>query len=81
MPQGRWLELLTDYDFDIHYHPGKANKVADALSQKSAGLLMSLRNLPEQLRKEIVNFELQLVNGRLAALHVQPLFRSQIKEK
>jgi hypothetical protein len=28
----RWLELIKDYDLDIHYHPGKANVVADDLS-------------------------------------------------
>ncbi|GJR23118.1 putative reverse transcriptase domain-containing protein [Tanacetum coccineum] len=34
MRQRRWLELLSDYDCKIRYHPGKANVVADALSQK-----------------------------------------------
>ncbi|GJV12850.1 putative reverse transcriptase domain-containing protein [Tanacetum coccineum] len=34
MRQRRWLELLSDYDCDIRYHPRKANIVADALSRK-----------------------------------------------
>ncbi|GJY12571.1 putative reverse transcriptase domain-containing protein [Tanacetum coccineum] len=32
--QRRWIELSSDYDCEIHYHPGKANVVADALSRK-----------------------------------------------
>jgi hypothetical protein len=35
MRQRRWLELIKDYELEIHYHPGKANVVADALSWKS----------------------------------------------
>jgi len=35
MRQRRWLELIKDYDLEVHYHPGKANVVADALSRKS----------------------------------------------
>ncbi|GKB57640.1 putative reverse transcriptase domain-containing protein, partial [Tanacetum coccineum] len=34
MRQCHWLELLSDYDCEIHYHPGKANVVANALSRK-----------------------------------------------
>jgi ribonuclease HI len=33
--QHRWLELIKDYDLEIHYHPIKANVVANALSRKS----------------------------------------------
>jgi hypothetical protein len=35
MRQRRWLELIKDYDLEVHYHPGKANVVADALSHKA----------------------------------------------
>nr|GEX60920.1 putative reverse transcriptase domain-containing protein [Tanacetum cinerariifolium] len=34
MRQRRWVELLSDYDCEIYYHPGKGYVVADALSQK-----------------------------------------------
>nr|GEZ78087.1 reverse transcriptase domain-containing protein [Tanacetum cinerariifolium] len=34
MRQRRWLELLSDYDCEIRYHPGKANVVVDASSRK-----------------------------------------------
>jgi hypothetical protein len=35
MRQRRWLELIKDHDLEIHYHPGKANVVIDALSHKA----------------------------------------------
>ena len=35
MRQRRWLELIKDYDLEVHYHPSKANVVADALSRKA----------------------------------------------
>ena len=42
MRQCRWMEYLEDYDFTLEYHPGKANMVVDALSQKSRGVLASV---------------------------------------
>ena len=40
--QRKWMEYLEDYDFTLHYHPGKTNVVADALSRKSRGVLASI---------------------------------------
>ena len=42
MRQHRWMEYLEDYDFTLHYHPSKANVVADALSRKSRGVLANV---------------------------------------
>ena len=42
MRQRRWMEFLEDYDFTLHYHPGKENVVTDALSRKSRGALASI---------------------------------------
>ncbi|GKD49181.1 putative reverse transcriptase domain-containing protein [Tanacetum coccineum] len=57
--QQRWIELLSDYDCEIRYYPGKVNVVADALSRKGREnplrvrtLMMTVHNdLPKQIRE------------------------------
>nr|GEX70885.1 putative reverse transcriptase domain-containing protein [Tanacetum cinerariifolium] len=53
MRQRRWLELLSDYDCDIRYHPGKANVVANTLSRKE-------RIEPLRVRALVMNIGLDL---------------------
>ena len=49
MRQRRWMEFLEDYDFTLHYHPGKENAVADALNRKSRGVLVSIASWEWQM--------------------------------
>ena len=42
MRQSRLMEYMEDYDFSLHYHPDKANVVANALNQKSRRVLASV---------------------------------------
>ena len=43
LQQRRWLELLKDYNMSVLYHPGKANKVADALSPMTMGIVSHVK--------------------------------------
>ena len=58
MRQHRWMKFLEDYDFTLHYHLGKANVVADALSRKSWGVLASVASLEWKMLKIVGQFGL-----------------------
>ena len=57
--QCRWMEFLEDYDFTLHYHPSKANVVADALSWKSRGSLASIASREWRMLQTVGQFGLQ----------------------
>jgi hypothetical protein len=59
--QRRWLELIKDYDLEIHYHPGKANVVADALSHKSYANATMVSWMPREFYKEFEQLNLGFV--------------------
>ena len=61
-----WMEYLEDYDFTLHYHPGKANVVVDALSRKSRGVLANVASREWQMLEVVGLFELTI--GMVAIL-------------
>ncbi|GJT76379.1 putative reverse transcriptase domain-containing protein [Tanacetum coccineum] len=62
MRQRRWLELLSDYDCELRYHPGKANVVADALSQKCRPKPLRVRALVMTIG---LNIPVQILNAQV----------------
>ncbi|GJX65851.1 putative reverse transcriptase domain-containing protein [Tanacetum coccineum] len=64
MRQRRWLELLSDYDCEIRYHPGKANVVADALSRKERDQPLRVRALVMTIGLDIPK---QILNAQTEA--------------
>jgi hypothetical protein len=72
MRQRRWLELIKDYDLEVHYHPGKANVVADALSREVHCNHLELEPISDPLCEELRRLNLELVEqGNLYALAVE----------
>ena len=79
--QRRWLELIKDYDMKLHYHPGKANVVADALSRKSYANILESKGLPKELAQDIMELRLEIVpTGFIATMEVQSTLLDKIRE-
>ena len=77
--QRRWLELIKDYDMKLHYHPGKANVVADALSRKSYANTLVSGGLSQELVEDLKELRLEIVpRGFVAAMEVQSTLLGKI---
>ncbi|XP_028071568.1 uncharacterized protein LOC114273929 [Camellia sinensis] len=85
MRQRQWLELIKDYDLQIHYHLGKANTVADALSKKNVGNLACLLTDQKVLLLEFEKHKIKVVcfeqDSLIAAMSVQPTIIEDIQQK
>ncbi|GKA12230.1 putative reverse transcriptase domain-containing protein [Tanacetum coccineum] len=85
MRQRRWIELLSDYDCEIRYHPGKANVVADALSRKDRepirvrSLVMTVHtNLPERiLNAQTDAIKEENVKAENLGRRIKPIFETR----
>ncbi|WVZ89331.1 hypothetical protein U9M48_035752, partial [Paspalum notatum var. saurae] len=79
MRQRRWLELLKDYDLEIHYHPGKANVVVDALSRRAHCHVLEVRPTARVICCEID--EMEVITEQMAELYsliIEPTIKEQI---
>jgi ribonuclease HI len=79
MRQRRWLELIKDYDLEVHYHPGKANVVADALSRKNHYNCLTVKPMHRSLCHELERLNIEIVQqGQLTNVTVESTIKDQI---
>ena len=81
MWQRRWLELIKDYKLEVHYHPGKANVVVDALSRKIQCHCLRTRSGDNTLCEEFRRLNLSMIeHGSLASLVITSNLIDEIKK-
>ena len=79
--QWRWLELIKDYDMKLHYHPGKANVVADALSRKTYINTLVREGMLKELAEDLRELRLEIVpKGFVTTMEVQSTLLGKIRE-
>jgi hypothetical protein len=79
MRQRRWLELIKDYELEIHYHPDKANIVADALSRKVSCHCLLVKTSDNTLCQEMEKLNLGMVQqGALNQLKLESIILQRI---
>ena len=83
MRQRWWMEYLKDYEFTLHYHPGKANVTVDALCRKYRGVLASMASREWQMLEIVGQFKIQYsgqAQGTLGSLVATPFPLSRVIE-
>jgi hypothetical protein len=79
--QHRWLELIKDYDLEIHYHPSKVNLVADALSRKEHVHAAIVSQLPDELVEDFEKLNLGIVaHTEGVTIEVEPTLEQEIRK-
>jgi hypothetical protein len=81
MRQRRWLEFIKDYELEIHYHPGKENVVADALSRKSQLNMLDAHPMSYELAKEFDRLSLGFLNNTQGVtIELEPTLGQDIRK-
>jgi hypothetical protein len=79
LKQRCWLELVKDYDLEIHYYPVKANLVADALSRKEHVHAAIVTQLPDELAEDFERLNLGIVaHSEGITIEVEPTLEQEI---
>jgi hypothetical protein len=79
MRQRCWLELIKDYDLEVHYHPSKANVVADALSRKAHCHCLSIEIFSETLCYQTRKLNLEIIpRGSLNLISIESTLQDRI---